>query len=86
MYQLTPGQRLLRRTWDGEHVLYNDLSGDTHLLGDAAMQFLLKLYQGPCSVSALAALLPGGQEQPAALAAALLSDLEALALVEPVAC
>lgn len=42
-WRLTPGQLLRARQWDGEFVVYNDLSGDTHLIGAAAMDFLLQL-------------------------------------------
>jgi len=54
---LRPGQTLAYRHWDGEYVLYNDLSGDTHLLGDAAIELLLVLKAGPASRQALAAVL-----------------------------
>ncbi|MBB3223819.1 hypothetical protein [Pseudoduganella umbonata] len=42
-WRLVPGQTLLHRGWDGAFVLYNDLSGDTHLLADEAMSLLLAL-------------------------------------------
>lgn len=54
---LRPGQTLQYRHWDDEYVLYNDLSGDTHLLGDAAIELLLVLQAGPASRQALAAVL-----------------------------
>jgi PqqD family protein of HPr-rel-A system len=38
-----PGQLLRSRQWGDEFVVYNDLSGDTHLLDSAAMDFLLQL-------------------------------------------
>jgi PqqD family protein of HPr-rel-A system len=38
-----PGQLLRARQWGDEFVVYNDLSGDTHLIDSAAMDFLLQL-------------------------------------------
>lgn len=57
IWTLRPGQTLQHRQWDGECVLYNDLSGDTHLLGEAAVEVLLALQQGPAPQAAIAALL-----------------------------
>lgn len=45
------------RLWDDEFVVYNSLSGDTHLLGSTAAQILLKLQQAPSNVTALSASL-----------------------------
>jgi PqqD family protein of HPr-rel-A system len=56
-WSLRPGQTLQHRHWDGETVLYNDLSGDTHLLGDAALVLLLALQDGPATRQALAGAL-----------------------------
>ena len=42
-WRLVPGQLLRARQWDSEFVVYNDLSGDTHLIDAAAMDFLLCL-------------------------------------------
>jgi PqqD family protein of HPr-rel-A system len=56
-WSLRPGQTLQHRHWDGEYVLYNDLSGDTHLLGDAAIVLLQALRSGPTTCSALATIL-----------------------------
>ncbi|USX11737.1 HPr-rel-A system PqqD family peptide chaperone [Oxalobacteraceae bacterium OTU3CAMAD1] len=85
-WRLTPGQQLRRRQWDGECVLYNDLSGDTHLLGADALELLLALLAGPADADALARrLLAAGldADEPAEVDA-LLADLEGLALVEAV--
>lgn len=85
-WRLTPGQQLRRRRWDGECVLYNDLSGDTHLLGADALELLLALHAGPADTDALARrLLAAGLDagEPAEVAA-LLEELERLALVEAV--
>ena len=82
MWRLTPGQALLRYGWDGEYVLYNDLSGDTHLLTATACTLLAQLQAAPASHGALAlacALDAGAAES-------LLIDLEQLSLVEYLAC
>jgi PqqD family protein of HPr-rel-A system len=82
---LKAGQRLQRREWDGETVLYNDLSGDTHLLNDAALALLLALQQAPQSRQQLAELL--GEPGPDLDAVdALLGELEALSLIEYTPC
>ena len=44
MWGLIHGQMLQQRRWGNETVLYNDLSGDTHLLGETAI-FLLHALQ-----------------------------------------
>jgi hypothetical protein len=54
-WRLVPGQALLHRGWDGAFVLYNDLSGDTHLLTDDAMTLLLALRDGDVTPEELAA-------------------------------
>lgn len=85
-WRLTPGQQLRRRQWDGECVLYNDLSGDTHLLGADALELLLALLAGPADAGALARRLLGAgldADGPAEVDA-LLAELEGLALVEAV--
>jgi hypothetical protein len=55
-WRLVPGQTLLHRSWDGAVVLYNDLSGDTHLLTDEAMDLLLAVRNGDVTPEELAAL------------------------------
>jgi PqqD family protein of HPr-rel-A system len=88
MWRLTPGQALRRRAWDGEHLLYNDMSGDTHLLAEPAIQLLLALQQQarPQAALALLAGLPDSAPDAADAIDALLADLEALSLVECIAC
>jgi PqqD family protein of HPr-rel-A system len=54
-WRLVPGQALLHRGWDGAFVLYNDLSGDTHLLSEEAMDLLLALRDGDTTPAELAA-------------------------------
>lgn len=82
IWRVVPGQQLAYRGWNGEYVLYNSLSGDTHLLGEAALRLLQALDRRPASPPALAALLREEIEDTAGL----LADLRALHLVEPVTC
>jgi PqqD family protein of HPr-rel-A system len=89
-WRLMRGQSLAHRCWDDETVLYNDLSGATHLLGPAALCVLEALRPGPAAVSALAARLLAefdiddgdvGDELDA-----LLGELSRLSLIESCPC
>lgn len=89
-WRLTPGQQLLHRCWEGECVLYNDLTGDTHLLGEFALALLELLRAAPLTFADLAAGLAlelgvdfTGPDNPLA---AVLADLAALHLVEAEPC
>ena len=62
MWQLAPGQAFRFRQYGDEFVLYNDLSGATHLLADSAMHLLSVLQQGPLSDDGLAAALAAALE------------------------
>lgn len=57
MWRLVPGQALNCREWDGEVVLYNDVSGSTHLLDGAALDVLQALRAGPADATGLATRL-----------------------------
>lgn len=57
MWKLIDGQRLSHRGWDDEYVVYNDISGDTHLFGPDAMQLLLRLQAAPADEAVLAQAL-----------------------------
>jgi len=57
MWRLIPGQSLRCREWDGEVVLYNDISGSTHLLDGVALDLLHALRDGPGNAAALAGRL-----------------------------
>jgi PqqD family protein of HPr-rel-A system len=75
------------RSWDDEVVVYNSLSGDTHLLGSTAAQILLNLQEAPSDAASLAeSLAPFFQIAPGAdlplQIGELLADLNALALIE----
>ena len=73
--------------WNGEFLVFNERSGDTHLLGALAGQVLLTLRQAPLAARSPAQLFP-----PVAKADAqrdlefqiedILADLESLALIE----
>ena len=89
-WRITPGQALRHREWQGEVVLYNDLSGDTHLLDESALHLLQLLRNGPASAHALAdamraAFEADDGEVDDASVAQLLADLQALALIEAAA-
>ncbi|MGH8856080.1 MAG: HPr-rel-A system PqqD family peptide chaperone [Telluria sp.] len=81
MWKLIDGQTLTCRGWDDEFVVFNDVSGDTHLLGADAMQLLRHLQAGPCDEAALARALQAGPEEQEALAV-MLAELGSLSLVE----
>jgi PqqD family protein of HPr-rel-A system len=87
MWQVMPGQRLAFREWDGEAVLYNDLSGSTHLLDGAALDLLQALRARPADSATLAALLAdhvdAGTDDLASLIDDMLAALARLDLVEP---
>ena len=85
IWRLAPGQRLVHRCHDGECVLFNDLSGDTHLLDDLTLGLLQALGEAPQSASALAGGDPADPDTLAALDE-LLASLAALYLVEAVPC
>lgn len=64
MWRITPGQALRFRQFDDEFVLFNNLSGDTHLLTDATMHLLSVLQHGPATRAALLASLAAALECP----------------------
>lgn len=89
-WRLIEGQSLRYRCWDGEAVLFNDLSGATHLLGPAAIRVLEALRSSPLSATALAARLLDefdidGTSLDAELDT-LLDQLSQLSLIEPCVC
>ncbi|MFP5392412.1 MAG: hypothetical protein ACLGI6_12860 [Gammaproteobacteria bacterium] len=72
-WRIAPGQALRRHSWQDETVIYNDLSGATHLIGAAANAVLDALRDDPASLAG---------EASAALDE-ILEELAALALIEP---
>lgn len=73
--------------WGSEFVVFNNRSGDTHLLSAFAGQILLKLQQTPFDAASLAelfaAILQVDPEQDLELQVQdILEDLNSLALIE----
>jgi PqqD family protein of HPr-rel-A system len=83
MWRLTPGQTLTYRGWNDEYVVYNDLSGDTHLFGTDAMALLQQLRTGPADEDALACALDVQPDEREGMAVMLI-ELGALSLIERV--
>jgi PqqD family protein of HPr-rel-A system len=87
MWRVTPGQALACREWDGEAVLYNDLSGNTHLLDGAALDLLHALRDQPADAATLAARLAdhvdAGDDDLVSLIDDMLAALAGLDLIEP---
>jgi len=87
VWRLTPGQALACREWDGEAVLYNDLSGSTHLLDGAALDLLHALRDQPADAAILAARLAdqfdAGDDDLVSLIDDMLATLAGLDLIEP---
>lgn len=86
-WRLRAGQRLRMLSDDEEAVVYNDLSGDTHLLSGIAASLLERLRQGPADLPSLAGFLAREWDldadiAPASLAEQLLGELAALSLIE----
>lgn len=87
MWILNPGQTLTRYAWDGEYLVYNDLSGDTHLLGELAVDLLLALQHGSRDEIELAAELTLADEpEQHTFLHDLLAQLASLSLIDSVAC
>jgi PqqD family protein of HPr-rel-A system len=75
MWRVVPGQSLVFREWDGEAVLYNDLSGSTHLLDGAAIDVLHALRRHPADAATLAAGLAGHFEADADELSVMIEDM-----------
>jgi len=88
IWRLVPGQRLVHRCHDGECVLFNDLTGDTHLLGQDVLDLLGQLRGAPQPAALLATLLAGADADAGTLDELdeVLADLAALNLVEAQPC
>lgn len=78
-WRLVPGQLLRARQWGDEFVVYNDLSGDTHLVDAGAMDLLRQLQAGATLAAAADA---ADLEAPDAMLASLANNF----LIELVAC
>lgn len=80
MWQVYPGQTLRHHRWGNESVLYNDLTGDTHLLDADTMAVLQALHEAPQGLDTLCLAL-GADSDPSAVSE-LLDGLTRLALVK----
>lgn len=86
IWRLAPGQRLVHRCHDGECVLFNDLSGDTHLLDASVLALLQALERAPQAASALAAFTDEADADTLEALDEVLADLAALCLIEALPC
>lgn len=87
-WRLRTGQSLRTLAGDDESVLYNDQSGETHLLSAIAMSLLEHLRKGPDDFSGICANLETAWafESTAELQRMVLvltDELDALCLIEP---
>lgn len=86
MWRLMPGLALRYRTWDNEtYVVYNNLSGDTHLTDAAAIEVLELLRHSPAAAQSLVSALQL-DDTPDSLAQldGLLAELRGQALIESI--
>jgi PqqD family protein of HPr-rel-A system len=86
-WRLISNQALHFRSWDDEFVVYDNLSGDTHLVDSTAAQILLKLQQAPSNSTTLAeSLVPllhaNWDDEFVGQVEHILADLDTLALIE----
>jgi PqqD family protein of HPr-rel-A system len=89
-WQLISNQAISLRCWDDEFVVYNRLSGDTHLLGSAAGHILAKLQHAPMDTTSLGEALchiwqVDPSEELAVQVNDILADLQKLELIEEAA-
>jgi PqqD family protein of HPr-rel-A system len=88
MWKVATGQTLGHYGWNEEFVVYNSLSGDTHLLESFVMEILFLLQQaGPMSTAAVfEAMRPVDDNGPPDLAelTVILEQLQSLVLLDRV--
>nr|WP_314623773.1 HPr-rel-A system PqqD family peptide chaperone [uncultured Noviherbaspirillum sp.] len=87
-WRLRTGQLLRTLAGDDESVVYNDRSGETHLLGAAAVGLLEHLRKGPADFSSMCLALETTWEFESAaelqrVVLVLTDELDALGLIEP---
>lgn len=90
VWGITPGCKLFWRSWDGEHIVYNSGSGDTHLLDSLAAEALRRLERAPATPAELESWAAADVEADSVpeipgYIARLLGQLHALGLIEPLA-
>jgi PqqD family protein of HPr-rel-A system len=87
-WKLRNGQSLRMLAAEDELVLYNDLSGETHLLSATAVSLLQHLQKGPDNVSGICKAIAHDWEfdfetELQSHALALAGELDRLCLIEP---
>lgn len=87
MWRVISDHALHLRSWGNEFVVYNSLSGDTHLLGSTAASVLSALQQAPSDAvtlaKSLAAMLKTEMDEAFTLQVdQLLAELDTLSLIE----
>ncbi|MFQ5466610.1 MAG: HPr-rel-A system PqqD family peptide chaperone [Kiloniellaceae bacterium] len=85
---MSSDQDLSWRQWDGDYVVFNPASGDTHVLDIATGEVLMRLAAGPASIEeiaeCLAAFLQVDKDSDLAEAARdMVQKLDELGLIEP---
>lgn len=88
-WRLIDENALKLRTWDGEFVVYNILSGDLHIVDEQAAHILQSLQRAPSDVLSLAQRLANQwqcepNDELLREIKMTLSEMQALALVESV--
>jgi len=84
VWRLTPDLRLHMRRVGAMVAVFNEESGDTHLVAPWAAQILERLRAGPARAEDLDARKTGGGEDPVQAVARSLSEFRYLGLIEPV--
>jgi len=87
-WRLRAGQTLRRLAGDDESVVYNDQSGETHLLSALAVGLLLHLSSGPDDFSGICASLARDWQfetdaELQSVVTTLSEELDKLGLIEP---
>jgi PqqD family protein of HPr-rel-A system len=89
VYRVSGDVNLLWRQWDDEYIVFDAVSGDTHLLNEVAAEVLRTLSQHPCNALQLThqvasrLRLESITEFPQNIEK-LLGHLEALGLIQPI--
>ena len=88
-WRVTVGCDLLWRFWDGEFVVFNTGSGDTHVLDAFSGEVLKSIQQQPASAAEIAICLADSlaltlEEVPLERITEVLTEFHTLGLIEPV--
>lgn len=86
-WQLRAGQQLRMVAGNDEAVIYNDSSGETHLISAIALSMLQHLKKAPANFAAISACLASewefeSDEELGQVVHGLLAELDALSLIE----